>query len=162
MLFFTRFVFDLIIEQTNLYYIQTNSAKPSTMAWTDTCFEEVQAFFGVIIAMGVVRLPEFDDYWSTDPILQNAWFSSIFFSWHRFKQFLRYLHCADNHKRPDRSASGYKLFKIQTLVDTLNYLYVPKQHLSIDESIAGTKCRVSFIQYMPKKPKKWHKIVDTM
>ena len=33
--------------------------------------------------------------------------------------------------------------------------YVPAQNLSIDEQMIGTKCRVSFIQYMPKKPKKF-------
>ena len=157
MLFFTHFVFDLIVEQTNLYYMQVNAAKPSPMIWFDTCVEEMQAFFGVIIAMGVVRMPEFDDYWSTDPIFRNSWFSSIF-SRDRFKQILRYLHCADNSKRPDRNAPGYKLFKVQALIDTLNLsfrnLYTPKQNLSIDESMVGTKCRVSFIQYMSKKPKK--------
>ena len=148
----------LIVEQTNLYYMQVNAAKPSPMIWFDTCVEEMQAFFGFIIAMGVVRMPEFDDYWSTDPIFRNSWFSSIF-SRDRFKQILRYLHCADNSKRPDRNAPGYKLFKVQALIDTLNLsfrnLYTPKQNLSIDESMVGTKCRVSFIQYMPKKPKKF-------
>lgn len=33
--------------------------------------------------------------------------------------------------------------------------YVPAQNLSIDEQMIRTKCRVSFIQYMPKKPKKF-------
>ena len=123
MLFFTRFVFDLIVEQTNLYYMQVNAAKPSPMIWFDTCMEEMQAFFGVIVAMAVVvRMPEFDDYWSTDPIFYNSWFSSIF-SRDRFNQILRYLHCADNSKRSDHNAPGYKLFKVQALIDTLNLLF---------------------------------------
>ena len=33
--------------------------------------------------------------------------------------------------------------------------YIPDQNLSIDEQIIDTKCRISFIQYMPKKPKKF-------
>ena len=33
--------------------------------------------------------------------------------------------------------------------------YTPEQHLSIDESIIGYKGRLSWIQYMPKKPTKW-------
>ena len=32
--------------------------------------------------------------------------------------------------------------------------YNPHCQLSIDESMIGTKCRLSFIQYMPKKPTK--------
>jgi len=39
------------------------------MVWFDV-LEEMQAFLRVIIAMGVVRMPEFDDYWSTVPILR--------------------------------------------------------------------------------------------
>ena len=34
-------------------------------------------------------------------------------------------------------------------------LYDPHPQLSVDESMIGTKCRLSFIQYMPKKPVKW-------
>ena len=30
--------------------------------------EELLAFIGVIMAMGVVQLPSADDYWSIDPI----------------------------------------------------------------------------------------------
>ena len=33
--------------------------------------------------------------------------------------------------------------------------YVPHRELSIDKSMIGTKCRLSFIQYRPKKPTKW-------
>ena len=73
-----------------------------------------------------------------------------------FKEILRYL-CADNSERHDRNASGYKLFKIQALIGILNLsflsLYSPKQSLSIDESMVGTKCMDSFIQYTPKKTK---------
>ena len=31
----------------------------------------------------------------------------------------------------------------------------PGQQLSIDESMIGTKCCLSFIQYLPAKPTKW-------
>ena len=31
----------------------------------------------------------------------------------------------------------------------------PGQPLSIDESMIGTKCRLSFIQHLPAKPTKW-------
>lgn len=148
----------MLVEQTNLYYTQKQAAKASPMIWHDVFPEEMLAFFGMVIAMGVVPMPEYDDYWSTFNILNHPWFPSIF-SRDRFKQILRYLHCADNSKTPARDHPDYKLHKVKPLVDHLNHifplLYIPSQSVSIDESMVGTKCRVSFIQYMPKKPKKF-------
>ena len=37
---------------------------------------------------------------------------------------------------------------------TQESLYAPTRNLSIDKEMIGTKSRVSFIQYMPKKPQK--------
>ena len=45
--------------------------------------------------MGVIRLREVDDYWSTDSILQHPWFSALM-SRTRFRQIHRYFHVADN------------------------------------------------------------------
>jgi len=39
------------------------------MEWADVTVEEMTEFIGLVTAMGVVRLPEIDDYWATDPIL---------------------------------------------------------------------------------------------
>ena len=48
------------------------------------------------------------------------------------------------------------MFKIRPLVDHLNAVfpeyYKPSRHLSIDEMMIGTRCRVAFLQYIPKKP----------
>ena len=35
----------------------------------ELCLEEMQAFLGLNIAMGVLRLPQVRDYWSTHDIL---------------------------------------------------------------------------------------------
>jgi len=159
MLFFTTVVWNLLVVQTNLYYSQRIADKPSSMEWADVTVEEMMAFIGLVIAMGVVRLPEIDDYWATDPILQHPWFASIM-SRTRFKQILRYLHCADN----TANVVGDKLRKLRNIVDMLNVssrqMYTPSQCLSVDESMVGTKCRISFLQYMPKKTKEiWYKVV---
>jgi len=58
-------------KRMNLYYAQSIGSKPSTMPWQDVTNEELQAFTGIIIAMGVIRLPEVDDYWSTICIIQH-------------------------------------------------------------------------------------------
>ena len=77
-----------------------------------------------------------------------------------FRQILRYLHVADNSKALQRSNPNYdKLWKVRYLINALSSkcleLYNPHPQISIDESMIGTKCRLSFIQYLPKKPVKW-------
>ena len=117
------------------------------------------AFIGMNIAMGVVSLPRLDQYWSTDPILSHPWFRTVM-SRDRFREILRYIHVIDNTQAPSRSDPNYdKLWKIRPLITALEKncreLYSPHQQLSVDESMIGTKCRLSFIQYMPAKPVKW-------
>ena len=157
-LFFTAQIFQMMMTQTNLYRQPCQFAKPSTAPWTDVTVEEIMAFMGVVIAMGNTQLPEVFDYWRTEPILSMPWYSSIF-SRTRFLLISRYLHLADNKMKPDRGQPGYKLFKLggipELLCRTFKSLYVPTRNLSIDEQMIGTKSRVSFIQYMPKKPKKF-------
>ena len=51
-----------MVVQTNLYYSQRIADKPSSMEWADATVEYMMAFIGLVIAMGVVRLPEIDDY----------------------------------------------------------------------------------------------------
>ena len=64
------------------------------------------------------------------------------------------------HLALDRSDPGYdKLWKVRPLLDIVCKrsleLYSPHPQISVDESMIGTKSRLSFIQYMPKKPVKW-------
>jgi len=76
MLFFTTVLWNLLVFQTNLYYSQSVAVKPSLIEWVVTV-DEMMAFIDIVIAMGVVRLSEIDDYWATDPILQHPWFASV-------------------------------------------------------------------------------------
>ena len=109
--------------------------------------------------MGIVNLPSLRDFWSSDPILQHQWFPSIM-SHDRFKQKLCYFHCAHSNGYVPRGEEGrdplYKLREItDILTDRFKLCYKPGRELSIDENMIGTKCRVPFLQYMPKKPTKW-------
>ena len=51
------------------------------------------------------------------------------------------------------------LFKLRPfldpLLDNFQKAYHPGREMSIDESMIGFKGRLSFLQYMPKKPTKW-------
>ena len=86
--------------------------------------------------------------------------SSAIFSRNRFKQILRYLHLVDNSENLRRTDPNYnKLFKLGDIPEKLNKsfkeMYDPSRQLSLDEQMIGTKSRIGFLQYMPKKPKKF-------
>ena len=128
------------------------------MPWQDVTIEDIMAFLGLVIAMGIANLPEIHDYWNTEPILSMRWYASIFSRDH-FCQIYRYFHLVDNSTKPQDITPGTRLFKLGNLQQELSQkfktMYTPSRNLSIDEQMIGTKSRVSFIQYMPKKPKKF-------
>lgn len=147
----------MFVEQTNLYCRQSNQGN-TPADWQDVCYEEVLAFIGIVIAMGLVQLPSLDDYWASVGIFNNPWFRSVL-SRKRFRQISKYFHCVNNENTPSRDDPDYKLFKVKPLIDHLNSTfskyYTPSQNLAVDEQMIRTKSRISFIQYMPKKPKKF-------
>ena len=158
-LFLSHELYDDILAQSNLYAQQQRAAKNDTSPWKPITKDELMVYIGMNIAMGVISLPKLDQYWSTDPILPHPWFHTVM-SHDRFREILQYIHVIDNTQAPSRSNPNYdKLRKIRPLITALEKncreLYSPHQQLSVDESIIGTKSRLSFIQYMPAKPVKW-------
>ena len=76
------------------FFIDNN---PSTRAWTDTAVEGLKAFVGLLILMGIVRLPRLELYWSTSfPLIRTPGISSIM-PLIRFEQLWRFLHLTDNN-----------------------------------------------------------------
>ena len=59
-IFFFDQVWDLIKVETNRYANSFIDNNPSTRAWTDTTVEELKAFVGLLILMGIVRLPRLE------------------------------------------------------------------------------------------------------
>ena len=106
--------------------------------------------------MGVISLPSYKDYRSTDPVTAHFWFRWIM-SRNRFMEIKRYLHVVENSKIPATNTDI--LYKIRPTITVLQErclrMYNTHQQIAIDESMIGTKCHLSFLQYMPKKPIKW-------
>ncbi len=72
----------------------------------------------------------------------------------------RYLLFADNAKGlPHTDPSYDKLWKIREIMEVIKLrckeIYTPGKCVSVDESMIGTRGRLSFLQYLPKKPTKW-------
>ena len=151
-LFVTVSIFELIIEQSKIYATQNGKV-------FDLSMEELLAFIALNIVMGMVRLPRVHDYWSTKPIFRMPFFSGIM-PRDRFLEISRFLHLVDSSSQKKKGEFGYDpLFKIRPLIkktsDTFEKYYTPKQELAIDEMMIGTRCRIHFLQYIPKKPTKW-------
>ena len=150
--------YDEILVETNRYAEQQRQLKNDTSPWNPISKEELKAFIGLIIAMGIISLPDSYDYWSTEPMMCHSWFRLVM-SRNRFREILRYIHLVDNTTAPQRTAQSDKLWKVRPLLNVLSRnapkLYSLHRQISIDESMIGTKSRLSFLQYMPKKPTKW-------
>ena len=137
----------------------SNDFAASKGATLNLSVEELQAFRGMNIAMGMLRLPQVRDYWATSGILDTPWFASIM-PRDRFFAILRYLHLVDSSLQKKKGEDGYDaLFKVRPLIDHLSAVfpryYQPGQCMSVDEMMIGTRCRISFLQYLPKKPTKF-------
>ena len=142
-------IFSCIVEQTKLFASQ--KGKP-----LELCNQETMAFIGINIAMGMLRLPQVKDYWYTNKILATLWFPGIMARDHLYT-LLRYLHLADSKSQKQKGEKGYDpLFKVWFLIDHLSAVcsqyYYPSRYLSIDKIMVGTRCRISFLQYLSKKP----------
>ena len=62
---FREDTFDHIAQ--NLYAQQKPPGK--SYKWTPTCTDEIKVVIGMLLTMGIHRLPEVSDYWSKNPLL---------------------------------------------------------------------------------------------
>ena len=81
-----------IVRETNRYAAQCLDGRPTTWTTTD---EEVRAYFGFCILMGLVREPEIRDYWSNDDTFHYSPIAGRI-SRRRLEEISRYLHFVDN------------------------------------------------------------------
>ena len=99
--FFDHGLLSDIVRETNRYPVQCLAAANSHAMWTTTV-EELKAYLGFMIVMGINRLPEIRDYWSTDEKMHNTFIASRI-TRDRFEQISRYLHLVNNTSLPSRN-----------------------------------------------------------
>ena len=153
-LFFTMNIIEYIVEQSNLFASQCLEEKYAS--WCEITCEEMIAYFGFMILMGIVRLPKIEDYWKKDEVYYYAPIASKI-TRERFREIARYLHFADNSSLILPGHDGYdKLGKVRKVLDMVaeNFLssYNSNKECSIDEAMIAFKGRSSLKQYMPLKP----------
>ena len=154
---FPRKIIQQIAAETNRYSAQSQqNIKNKYTKWVEVTETELLAFFGVTLVMALTNLVEIKDYWSTSSFTSMSWFRSIF-THGRFEQILTFLHLVNNENTPPRENPECKLYKLESLSETLSKIYqeyyTPERELAIDEEMVGMKCGASVTQYMPKKTK---------
>ena len=137
------------------FILQLHSGEGLIPTW-ETNSEELKAYFGFSILMGMNRLPDLYDYWSVDKNLHYFPVASrIPRKW--FLEIQRYLHFNNNSNIVARDEPGYdRLAKVRPVIESLrqSFLssYSPHRENAIDEAMIKFKGRSSLKQYLPKKP----------
>ena len=154
-LFFSDDLLDIIVEESNRYAGQV-MGEERYREWKKITKEDVKAFLGFSILMGINHLPSVDDYWSKDPLLHYAPIADRIPRWH-FREISRYLHFVDNDHLAQRGDPAHdRLGKVRPLIDHLSSrfetLYEPSKNVAVDEAMIKFQGRSSLKQYMPQKP----------
>lgn len=83
-LFVTEEIIDKMVSETNKYaenYINNSqvNTKPKSRvkAWTPTDPQEMKRFLGLLMVMGLVKVPHINDYWSKKSVYKNDYIISI-------------------------------------------------------------------------------------
>ena len=108
-----------IVKQSNAY-AKTVMGDEKYDKWSKITVNELKAFFGFSILMGINHLPSLNDYWSRDPRLRYAPVADrITRDW--FRELSRYLHFVDNDTLVPRGEEGHDcLGKVRPLIDHLS------------------------------------------
>lgn len=115
--------------------------------WVDVNAEEVWAYMGFMILMGINHLPALSDYWRMDSTYRYSPIADRI-TRDRFFEITRYFHFVDNTTLLPRGDPGYdKLGKVRPVIDILSTQFLqnynPHRENSIDEAMIKFKGRSS-------------------
>lgn len=112
---FDMTLFEKITEETNRYATQKQETHPDP-TWTPTYTEEIKAFIGMHIIMGLVRYPRYHLYWIQDDYFANYGIKNTI-TRRRFQALEQYLHINDISKMPKKGAPDYEpLYRIRPMM----------------------------------------------
>ena len=100
-LLFVAQIWDILVQQTNLYYTQQHpnldDLPPHSRArqWRPVTIDEMKVFIALSIAMGLVQKPDLEKYWSTNEIDETPFFTK-YMAKDRYLNILSNLHVSDN------------------------------------------------------------------
>ena len=121
--------------------------------WRPLTLEELNGFFAIIINMGVIKVPEIEDYWKTSWESQIPFFSHVM-SRDRFELIFWMIHVSHTEGSVPRRIDKVRML-LERLLERFQHCYHPTRHLAVDETMVGFRGRYGPRQYMPNKPTKW-------
>ncbi|CAH2100932.1 unnamed protein product [Euphydryas editha] len=151
-------VFDLMVEQTNLYATQVIASNSGGRMnrWKPVNKEEMEKFLGTYLLTGIIRFPTLECYWKKDPIFYHPLLHHINMSYNRFVAILRCWHFVDNTAERD---ANDRLYKVQPVIDIVmrncRKLLTPTDCVVVDESMVPFQGRLLIRQYNPNKTHKY-------
>ena len=114
----------------------------------------MKQFIALYLLTGIIRKPEVNQYWSTNPLLKTPFFNNVM-PRNRFQLIFEFFHFNDNNNYNPQDPNRDRLFKIHPVLDYLmdkfKSVYTPDKHIAIDEELLLWKERLGFKQYIPNK-----------
>lgn len=153
-------IINVMVLETNKYaqqYISTHRLRRTSRMnrWCDVTEEEMKKFLGVILATGLIRLPNVEDYWKKDELYYHPFFHKIDMTYNRFSLILKNWHVVDNQA----AVPGDRLHKIsdfsKLFIQKIQEVYTPGEEISVDETMIAHRGRLQFRQYNPGKAHKY-------
>ena len=165
LLLFPDQAFELMAVETNRFALESLDTPAELPAysrhrrWSDTTPDELKAFLGLQILIGLNPKPRIEEYWRVGEPDSMPGFAEVM-SRNRFQLLSTFLHFNDNSTRVPRGAVGFDhLHKVRPLLDLLRPLskayYVPGRELAVDETMRRFTGRIYFKQYVRNKPVPW-------
>ncbi|CAL1272717.1 unnamed protein product [Larinioides sclopetarius] len=158
-LFFDDEIFSFIVSETNRYaesHSQEVELTPASRAlkWKNIDYQEMKRFIALLLLQGIVQKPVEKWFWSKRPILSTPFFGNIM-SELKYALIMKFLHFENSDAYDENLHRNPKLRKISELhsmlVQRFKSVYVPKQDMSVDESLIAYKGRLGWKQYIPNK-----------
>lgn len=146
--FYTGAIWDMMVEETHRYHDQIipDHQLERKRPWHPVTKDEMKAFVGVMLLMGIVREPRLIHYWSNDKFLHHVGITSVF-PVNRFQQIWRYFHLSDNDRMPAKDDPNYdRVYRVRNflniLSDEFSRKYRLRRDIVINESMTSFQGRV--------------------
>lgn len=158
-LFFTDYILEMIVEETNKYALQcinnssSNNSRRHQQAWQPVTKSEMDTFIGILLIMGVTQLPDIKLYWSKNDMYTNVRVKNAM-KRDRFLSILKFLHFSDNTTARTEDRLNKIRNIVEAIVDTFKNAVKPGKNIVIDESMVSWR-RFGFRQYIPGKRHKY-------
>ncbi|KAI8424674.1 hypothetical protein MSG28_006630, partial [Choristoneura fumiferana] len=157
-LFVTEEIINKMVLETNnyaqMYFINNQRGikrKSRVKAWTSTDPEEMKRFLGILMVMGLVKVPHINDYWSKKSIYRNEYIVSIM-KRDRFLLLLKFWHFSDP-RGTDKLSKINDVYLM--MLNRFQTILRPGKTLVIDESMVPWRGRLQFRQYIKNKSHKY-------